>query len=624
MTTEELVSVYGFDASELLDDLEASNYLEASNDLEASESTSSTSVAPQQSQHVSPSNFPSAARWAWPRYLEASEATSSTSVAPQQSQQCIGAGIKLPHCAPCTPDFIARQPHLQDKFCDACRAGFAVSKAQVRVLPSAHEGTFTNSTRGGFWNEEGEIPYRVINHNAKCKGPSLILFRGAAPIRSDEEPIPNHWVHDGDTVWLHVAYGTLVPHLKSFTAQAKRIGRPPKKRPLEATLLPHAAPQPQSIQVNVAPELSATISALASAAMRSLVAPANPHHPHHTNSERWGFTEEVSVSASIGSATSTSASASTGSSSPQALPTLPNGSPQPSPQRASSSPVHARTEPLQQATTLVRPPSPPMSPPGPLLALVPAKVRIHPITLRFDDEDTERELGYRSFDTSYYVLSLFLILDMVCRGLFPLIGAGFFPASETSTVIAHMCIVVTHVSILAAVRRFHSMPKHEAAAFKSCVWTTLWAINTGVYGAMLHLRLARRLTAAEGQAAAVACAMWAFALFLQHVLHIEFRCRMLVMLMAVSLALTSVEWRNEMLAALMFGEAVGYSIEYMARSLHLTYAKSAGEMGNAKERTGYDLQMRRAQPAALGHGRLALRARLRRPKPPHAALPRVR
>ena len=89
MTTEELVSVYGFDASELLDDLEASNYLEASNDLEASESTSSTSVAPQQSQHVSPSNFPSAARWAWPRYLEASEATSSTSVAPQQSQQCI-------------------------------------------------------------------------------------------------------------------------------------------------------------------------------------------------------------------------------------------------------------------------------------------------------------------------------------------------------------------------------------------------------------------------------------------------------------------------------------------------------------------------------------------------------
>ena len=75
--------------------------------------------------------------------------------------------------------------------------------------------------------------------------------------------------------------------------------------------LPHAAPQQQSIHVNVAPELSATISALASAAMRSLVAPANPHHPHHTNAERMGLMEEVSVSAS----TSSAASASSGSSS---------------------------------------------------------------------------------------------------------------------------------------------------------------------------------------------------------------------------------------------------------------------------------------------------------------------
>ena len=58
--------MYRVAVSDLLDDLEASNYLEASN------------------------------------FLEASELISSTSVAPQQSQ-CIGAGVKLPHCTPCTP-----------------------------------------------------------------------------------------------------------------------------------------------------------------------------------------------------------------------------------------------------------------------------------------------------------------------------------------------------------------------------------------------------------------------------------------------------------------------------------------------------------------------------------------
>ena len=43
---------------------------------------------------------------------------------------------------------------------------------------------------------------------------------------------------------------------------------------------------------------------------------------------------------------------------------------------------------------------------------------------------------------------------------------------------------------------------------------------------------------------------------------------------AASIALTSVTWEKEMLAALTVGEAIGYSVEHMARSSFLLRAES--------------------------------------------------
>ena len=507
----------------------------------------------------------------------------SEAKAPQQ-RQCIGADLKLPQSAPCTPGFVAGQPHLTDKVCEVCRTGFAVSAAQVRVLSSAHERMFSNSFRGGFWSvlsDQSPYQYRVINNASKCKGPSFVLFRGAVPIRSDWEPIPDQWVHDGDVVWLHVAYGTLVPLLNHQRERA------------------HVNVSTQDFICHPVGLGDGATSSVACSSLGGAALPGGRRDGQASGLRPCLRCKRMHVSCDRGEPCQRCVQGGLECVPAQAkrLGRPPKKRPFEAMQQAV--PLHqaATTQQLQgeaahltaaQPTAVVIPPSPPTSPPEHLLAL-PPKVRMHPITLRLDDEDMERELSYRSFDTCYYVLSLFLILDIMCRVLFPMNEAAWFDtSSDMSTTVAYTCNVATHVTVLVGVRRVHSMPKHKAAAFKTCVWTTTWAVNIMVWWAMLLTGMARRLTAAEGQAAAVSCAMWGSVMVLQHVLHIEFRCRLLVMLMATSLALTSVEWRKEMLAASMFGEAVGYSMEHMTRSRYLLHAKSVEEMRSVE--TDYDLQ----------------------------------
>jgi len=218
-------------------------------------------------------------------------------------------------------------------------------------------------------------------------------------------------------------------------------------------------------------------------------------------------------------------------------------------------------------------------------------VRIHPITLQFDDEEMERELRTGTRNSSYGVLILFFILDIMCRAVFPLRNIMFDPASDKSTTIAHTCITITYATVLIVLRHAHFLPWHEAAKIQDLLWLTSWVINVAVWGAMVHCGLARRLTSAEGQFAAIVCTMWGFVMVIQHVVHIGFRARIIVLLMAASIALTSVAWRKELLAALMFGEALGYSMEHMARSSYLPRAKSLEDARIAKERSDYDLRL---------------------------------
>ena len=196
-------------------------------------------------------------------------------------------------------------------------------------------------------------------------------------------------------------------------------------------------------------------------------------------------------------------------------------------------------------------------------------VRMHPITLQFDDKDMERELRSGTVDASRCALILFGILDVLCRVLFPVIHMIFDPRFDTyiAVVISCTCIAMTWAVVLYLLRCSHT--RRNAATFQDRLWMIAWVANSSVWWVMQQCGMARRLTAAEGQSAAVTCAMWGFVMVLQHALHIGFRYRVVVMMLATSIAVTSVAWRKELLAALTFGEAIGYTMEHMKRSSYL-------------------------------------------------------
>lgn len=234
-------------------------------------------------------------------------------------------------------------------------------------------------------------------------------------------------------------------------------------------------------------------------------------------------------------------------------------------------------------------------------------VRIHPITLQFDDDEMEQDLRSGTLDASYCVLILFSMLDILCRAVFPSSNVMFDPDVFTSKAVAYTCIAITYATVVVLLRYVRTLPRHEAAIFFDKLWMLSWVSNVAVWWFMLQLGLARRLSPVEGQGAAVCCAMWALVMVIQHTLHIGFRYRVIVMLMAISIALTSLAWRRELLASLMFGEAVGYSLEHMVRSSYLPRALSLEETRRAKERSDYDLRMlahSRARGSTSSPGRL--------------------
>ena len=200
-------------------------------------------------------------------------------------------------------------------------------------------------------------------------------------------------------------------------------------------------------------------------------------------------------------------------------------------------------------------------------------VMINPITLQFDDEDAEQSLRAGTLDSSHMILALFALLDILCRAVFPMSNTMFDPASGASAAIAYTCTAVTHITVLFLCYHGRTLPRNESATFQDRVWGIAWGINVAVWWGMQGVGLARRLTADEGHSAAVMCAMWGFVMVLQHALHIGFKARTLVLLLAASIALTSVSWEKEMLAALTVGEAIGYSVEHMARSSFLLRAE---------------------------------------------------
>ena len=174
----------------------------------------------------------------------------------REGRACFGVEIKanVPGQTACEEGFVRGQPHIQHKFCQHCRQGFAVPASNIRALGPESAAVFTNSPHEGFWSHRADgLRYRVLNQHSRCKGPALVLFDGPAPQRDDWEVFPAAWLQEGAVVWLCVAYGTITPMLPK---RACRRSVPRQAAPVNAAVKPAASSPALPVLAHIAAESS--------------------------------------------------------------------------------------------------------------------------------------------------------------------------------------------------------------------------------------------------------------------------------------------------------------------------------------------------------------------------------
>ena len=101
---------------------------------------------------------------------------SEANPSPLGDHSCWGVHLKgEPHG--CTPGFQQGKGHFKNKFCPSCQQSIMVPVERVRAMVGADLSSTSNRRSEGFWNEEGEGSYRVVNNTASCVEPPLAIYR---------------------------------------------------------------------------------------------------------------------------------------------------------------------------------------------------------------------------------------------------------------------------------------------------------------------------------------------------------------------------------------------------------------------------------------------------------------
>jgi hypothetical protein len=120
----------------------------------------------------------------------------------------------------------------------------------------------------------------------------------------------------------------------------------------------------------------------------------------------------------------------------------------------------------------------------------------------------------------------------------------------------------------------------------SAIWSCGWLVIIGEWwlGQLTgrHGRIARD----DPARAYACCAIWVTVLVVQHVVHLGFAHRMIVLALALSITLTS-EWQRELSVALLVGEASGHALDCTLRHSFLRLEQLRRE----KERVALELAL---------------------------------
>ena len=197
--------------------------------------------------------------------------------------------------------------------------------------------------------------------------------------------------------------------------------------------------------------------------------------------------------------------------------------------------------------------------------------RIHPITLSFSDKKLENEVR-SSWKSAALILGLnevLIILATTAAGYGP---TGFQVFSYT---------VGTALMLLLRGQNY---------MVASIFWTLCWVTNVCAWWIMLWRGDISRIDPIELDRTTACGALWVLVGVGQHVMHVEFTQRLVVISCALTIILSGKVWRA-LLSALVIGEAAGYALERMLRECFLWHADTVEQLRCEKERVAFDLAL---------------------------------
>ena len=198
------------------------------------------------------------------------------------------------------------------------------------------------------------------------------------------------------------------------------------------------------------------------------------------------------------------------------------------------------------------------------------------LTLRFEDEVHERDLRAGAVHAANFVVILFGVFNLGLN----------WQAGMMSAWPAVVSLFVTYTCAAVAMRR--APTPSSAHALAANFWTGGWVVNVAIYWMLVRQGYLQRLAPTEGRRAAASCGIWLLSTLLQHMVHIGAAHRFVVLGLAMTIVLTSVAWRKELMLSLVAGEALGYAVEHMLRTAFLKRANALEQVRREKERVAYE------------------------------------
>ena len=214
------------------------------------------------------------------------------------------------------------------------------------------------------------------------------------------------------------------------------------------------------------------------------------------------------------------------------------------------------------------------------------RARMHPWTLKYDDDALEAELrttvqqGEYSLQSMLFHLVMFISVNV----------AGY--TMGLALVIQLVSIAIMHIPGLAD-RSVPSLSWAFAMPYVEKWWLLAWTTHIGIWWLMLWCGRISRIDPDETERIMACTMLWMIVMITQRVLHFSPWYRASVAGLGLTIILSG-ECTRKLLVGLVLGEMLGYTMERMLRDRFLDRCEMVERLQQEKERRDYDLAIARS------------------------------